>query len=93
MEGCYIPFDWEKDFSPEYLRHMRYRCLIMSRSYIENHFDDIRGYGSAIERRLDDSGLSKAALIRDNEENLRLCRAHGCEYILLEDEYSIPEVL
>ena len=93
VEGCYIPFNWEKDFSSEYLRHIRYRCLIMSRSYIENYFDDIRGYGSAIERRLDDSGLSKAALIRDNEENLRLCRAHGCEYILLEDEYSIPEVL
>ena len=22
VEGCYIPFDWKKDFSPEYLRHI-----------------------------------------------------------------------
>ena len=90
VEGCYIPFDWEKDFSPEYLRHIRYRCLIMSRSYIENHFDDIRSYGSAIEQRLDDSGLSPDWLIADNERNLQLCREHGCRYILLEDTYRIP---
>ena len=89
VEGCYIPFDWEKDFTPEYLRQIRYRCILMSRGYIEAHFDDIRSHGSAIERRLDDSGLSKAALIRDNEENLRLCREHGWEYILLEDGYDI----
>ena len=23
VEGCYIPFRWYKDFSPEYLRHIR----------------------------------------------------------------------
>ena len=89
VEGCYIPFDWEKDFAPEYLRHIRYRCLIMSRNYIESHFDDIRSHGSAIEQRLDDSGLSKDSLIRDNENALRQCRENGCDYILLDDTYSI----
>ena len=34
VEGCYIPFSWQKDFTPEYLQHIRYRCLIMSREYI-----------------------------------------------------------
>ena len=24
VEGCYIPFDWEKDFSAEYLRRFRF---------------------------------------------------------------------
>ena len=91
VEGCYIPFDWAKDFAPTYLEQIRYVCLVMSREYIENHFDDIRSFGSAIEQRLDDSGLSKAALIRDNEENLRACREHGCEYILLEKDYKIFE--
>ena len=90
VEGCYIPFDWEKDFEPEYRKHIRYRCLIMSRDYIESHFYDIRHYGSTIERRLDDSGLSKASLIRDNENALRLCRENSCDYILLEDAYDIP---
>ena len=89
VEGCYIPFDWEKDFAPEYLRHIRYRCLIMSRNYIESHFDDIQSHGSAIEQRLDDSGLSKDSLIRDNENALRQCRENGCDYILLDDTYSI----
>ena len=89
VEGCYIPFDWQKDFSEEYRKQIRYVCLIMSRNYIESHFDDIRSHGSAIEQRLDDSGLSKDSLIRDNENALRLCRENGNDYILLDDLYSI----
>ena len=41
VEGCYIPFDWQKDFGKEYLKEIQYVCLVMSRSYIEKHFDDI----------------------------------------------------
>ena len=89
VEGCYIPFSWQKDFTPEYLQHIRYRCLIMSREYIENHFDEIRSHANAIEERLDDSGLSMDTLIRDNEENLRLCQENGCKYLLLNDRYEI----
>ena len=89
VEGCYIPFDWEKDFEPAYLEQIRYRCLIMSREYIEKHFEDIRSNGCAIEQRLDDSGLSKDWLIRDNGENLHQCRENGCPYILLDDRYEI----
>lgn len=89
VEGCYIPYDWEKDFEPEYLSRIRYCCLIMSRNYIENHFDDIQSHGSVIEQRLDDSGLRKDSLIRDNENALRLCKENNCDYILLDDLYSI----
>ena len=89
VEGCYIPFDWKKDFEPAYLEQIRYRCLIMSRDYIKSHFEDIRSHGCAIEQRLDDSDLSRGELIRNNEANLRLCREHGCEYILLDDRYEI----
>ena len=90
VEGCYIPFDWEKDFSQDYLAQIRYCCLIMSETYIKSHFDDIRNHGSAIEQRLDDSDLQMGALIRENEENLRQCRAFHCPYILIADDYSIP---
>ena len=38
VEGCYIPFDWKKDFEEEYLEHIRYYCLVMSENYIKNHF-------------------------------------------------------
>ena len=92
VEGCYIPFHWAKDFAPEYLRHIRSCCLILSRSYIENHFDLIRSFANAIEHRLDDSALCPEDLIRDNEENLRQCQKHGWKYILIEEDYRIdPE--
>lgn len=87
VEGCYIPFAWAADFAPEYRKHIRCRWLILSRHYIENHFDDIRSHANAIEQRLDESGLSKEELIRDNERNLELCRTHGCEYVLIDERY------
>ena len=88
VEGCYIPFDWRKDFTPAYLESIRSCWLIMSRSYIERHYGDILAHGNAIEHRLDNS-LDKEALIRENEQNLQLCREHGCRCILLEDAYEI----
>ena len=88
VEGCYIPTDWAVDFSPEYLRHIRCRFLILSRAYIESHFDEIMAHANDIELRLDDS-LNKDDLIRENEELLRQCQLHGCPYHLVEDEYDI----
>ena len=41
VEGCYIPFDWKKDFEEEYLKNIKYRCIIMSEKYIRNNFDEI----------------------------------------------------
>lgn len=54
VEGCYIPFDWTKDFEKEYLDEIRFYCLVMSVKYIENHLDDIRKFASVIEDRRDD---------------------------------------
>ena len=89
VEGCYIPFDWEKDFAEDYRGEIRYVCLIMSRSFIETHFGDIKKHASDIEDRMDDSGLNAQELIWENERNLELCRQYGCEYILIDDEYNI----
>lgn len=41
IEGCYIPFDWKKDFSVDYLENIRFFCLVMSENYIRTHFNDI----------------------------------------------------
>ena len=90
VEGCYIPFTWQEDFSPEYLPHIRYRCLILSEGYIERRFEDIRTHANVIETRLDDSNLSKAQLIRENKANLRLCQENACAYLLIENSYEIP---
>ena len=89
VEGCYIPFNWKRDFSPEYLQHIQYRCLIMSKNYIESHFEQIRSCANAIEQRLDDSDLCAERLILDNGENLRRCREFGCEYILIDSSYTL----
>ena len=89
VEGCYIPFDWEKDFDEGYRKEIRYMCLIMSRRYIEMHFDDIKNHASDIEDRMDDSGLKVQELVKENERNLTLCKQYGCEYILIDDEYNV----
>ncbi len=89
IEGCYIPFDWKKDFDDVYLRHIKYRCLIMTESYIRRNFADIKGHANAIEKRLDDEWLNAEELIAENTENLEMCRKYGCEYILIDGDYEI----
>ena len=89
VEGCYIPFDWQKGFEADYLEHIQYVCLVMSRQYIENHFSDIQKYANVIEKRLDDACLDQEELILDNEQNLTQCIAYHLPYILIDGEYSI----
>lgn len=88
VEGCYIPFDWKKDFEQKYLDDIRYYCLVMSEKYIKNHFDDIKGYASVIENRLEDCCTVESA-IEDNRNVLKLAIAHKANYILIDDEYKI----
>ena len=87
IEGCYIPFTWRNDFDDLYLPHIRDCFLIMTRRYIDTHFQTIRDQASIIEQRLDDSCLNPADLIRDNETILTQCREHGCRCILIDNEY------
>lgn len=89
VEGCYIPFDWANDFTKEYLDNIRYYCLVMSESYIRNHFDDIKKYASVIEKRLNDSDYTLNGAIRENATRLSLAKAHNVNYLLIDDEYRI----
>ena len=89
VEGCYIPFDWEKDFAQEYRKEIRYVCLIMSRQYIENHFSDILAYENVIEHRFADTGLTKEDLIAENEYNLAQCKKHNLDHILIHNHYDL----
>ena len=89
VEGCYIPFDWQKDFEKEYLENIQYVCLVMSQSYIENHFADIQSYANVIEQRLGDSDLDKEDLIAENGYNLAQCVAHKLPYILIDETYEV----
>lgn len=93
VEGCYIPFTWQEDFGQEYLRHIRFLCLVMSRRYIEDHFSDIVKYAGVIEDRVDDSDLSMEDLIAQNEYNREQCILHHCDYVLIDRSYDELELL
>lgn len=88
VEGCYIPFDWAKDFEKEYLNSIKYYCLVMSEDYIRNHYADIKSYASIIESRLDDD-CTLESVIEDNRQVLELAIAHEVNYILIDDDYKI----
>ena len=88
VEGCYIPFDWQKDFDAEYLENIRYYCLVMSEEYIKNHFADIKAYANVIETRIDDDCTIESVLA-DNAQILALAQKHNVNYILIEDKYEI----
>ena len=93
VEGCYIPFNWQMDFTAENLENIHYKCIIFSENYIEKNFSAIQKFGSVIERRMDDSGLEKMELIWDNKANLAGCKQYGCPYILVEDVYNLDELV
>ena len=88
LEGCYIPFDWEKDFDESYLPHIRYCCLVMSEGYIREHFSQIQSYANVIERRLADDFTLEQAL-EDNARCLRLARQYGVNYHLIDGNYDV----
>lgn len=88
IEGCYIPFDWAKDFEDKYLNQIQYYCLVMTREYIEKHFDDIKKYANIIENRGDDNDCTKENILKDNIYNLEMCKKYDCNYILIDDDYE-----
>lgn len=89
VEGCYIPFKWEKDFTKEYLDNIKYICLVMSESYIKNHFGDIRKYANVIENRSDDEECTMENILKDNARFLKLAEKYNVKYVLIDDKYEI----
>ena len=89
VEGCYIPFDWSKSFSEEYLDSIKYYCLVMSERYIKNNFSDIKKYANVIEKRLIDEDCTMESVLTDNSEMLKLAKMHNVNYILIDDKYEI----
>ena len=89
VEGCYIPFDWQKDFDPQYLEKIRYVCLIMSEAYIKNHFHDIKAYANTIENRLNDAWCTEENLLQDNAQMLEYAQKHHVQYLYIDDTYEI----
>lgn len=89
VEGCYVPYDWEKDFVQEYLDCIKYYCLVLSEKYIRNHFAEIKKYASIIENRGEDEECTLESVLRDNAEVLKMCGRHHIDPILVEEKYEI----
>lgn len=66
VEGCYIPPDWEKDFSQRERRQMRCACLALSEEYIRKNWTAVRAHACDVEQRQEDD-VDAAALLRENQ--------------------------
>ncbi len=88
VEGCYVPFDWRKDFDERYLPSIKFICLAFSDRYIEDHFEDIKAHESDIEVRLDDSCLSPEYLINENHLVIDGYHKAGEEIVLIDTDYE-----
>ena len=92
VEGCYVPFDWKKDFDAEYLENIKSCCLVMTEKYIRNNFDSIVKNANAVEKRLFDY-VDMEELIAENKQNLSLCEKYGENVILINNEYKADIIL
>ena len=88
VEGCYVPFDWRKDFAEEYLACIRFICLAMTGDYIDKHFGDIAGNNSVIESRLDDSDCTISNLKEDNRRYFEGFRQAGEQVTLIDESFE-----
>ena len=88
VEGCYIPFDWRKDFEEEYLKDIRFFCLAMTEGYIDAHFDEIRNHASDIEARLDDSDCTVDWIKADNNRFIEGFEKTGEFIDLIDSDYE-----
>lgn len=95
VEGCYIPYDWRKNFDKEYLTEISFICLAMTDAYIEAHFDDIRDHGSDVENRMDDSYCTADWIKSENRKIIEGFQRMGEPIILINDDYEkvIMEIL
>lgn len=89
VEGCYIPFDWEKDFAVAYLENIKFFCLVMSECYIRTHFNDIKQYASVIEERGNDDDCTLESVLKDNARILELAQQNKSNFILVDHDYKI----
>ena len=89
IEGAYIPFSFKDDFSEEYLKNIKYVCLIMTEKYIKNNIENILKYEDVIESRLNKENINIDEFIAENKYNLDMCKKYDCNYILIDDKYDI----
>lgn len=89
VEGCYIPREWEKDFTAEYRDKIRFFCLVMTEEYILSHYKEIKEHACVIESRIDDTGFDTETAVEENRRYLEMFEG-GEGLVLIEDGYDLP---
>ena len=92
IEGCYIPFDYAKDFDPIYLKDIAYICLIFDEVYIKNHYKDIIAYQSIVEKRVSDD-LTIKSLRAENHYFHAQIRLNALNYFIIKDSFDIDAII
>ena len=88
VEGCYIPFDWRKDFDEQYLPSIWFVCLAMTDSFIDFHFDEIMRHAFDIETRLYDVDFTPEFLKEDNHYYINGFARSGEQVLLIDGDYE-----
>ena len=88
VEGCYIPLDFKKDFADDYQKEIQMICLVMSESYIKNHFDEILKHANAIESRLADDFTLEDAL-EGNRFYRQEAKRNGIKVHTIDERYDV----
>ena len=88
VEGCYIPYDWRKDLTEEYLSEIRFICLCLTDKYIDAHFDDIKKHGSDVEQRLDEADCTPEWIKSENRLFMEGFEKAGEKTIRIDDDYN-----
>ena len=88
VEGCYVTFDWRREFDSHYLKDIRFICLAMSEKYIEDHFSEIIGHASAIESRLSDADCTMDSLKTDNRKFINGFQQAAEQVVIIDSNYE-----
>lgn len=88
VEGCYIPFDWRKNFEEQYLKSIRFVCLAMTDRFIDAHIEEIRNHVSDIETRLYDVDFELGSLKEDNHYYINGFAQYGEQVMLIDTDYE-----
>ena len=89
VEGCYIPYNYKDYFDNNYLAYIKYYCLVMSRNYILNNFENIKNYANSIECRIDDNSFNIKDCLIENEYVFNQVKKYNLNYILIDKTYNI----
>lgn len=89
IEGGYIPLDWKSCFSIEYIKYIKFYCIVMSRKYIVENYDTIIQKENIIENRKFNNICTKEYLCSENNYYLDACIKNNCNYIFVDEYYDI----